>query len=74
MQDEELVTAAELQRRGILKAGVAYLMARAGVIPCYAVGIKKRGVRFLVPEVLAALRRPTASPEPAEVKVRRGQT
>lgn len=57
----ELVTAAELERLGILTKGTAYRMARAGQIPCYAVGIEKRGIRLKVAEILMALRRPTKS-------------
>jgi hypothetical protein len=56
----ELVSAAELEKRGILPKGTAYRMAKAGLIPSYAVGIKKGGKRFRVEEVLAALRRPAA--------------
>ena len=55
---EELVSAGTLEQRGILPKGTAYRMAAAGQIPSYSVGTKGRGVRFRVPEVLAALRRP----------------
>ena len=54
----ELVSAATLEQRGIMPKGTAYKMAKAGQLPSYAVGAKGRGVRFNVPEVLAALRRP----------------
>ena len=56
--EHELVTAADLEARGILKKGTAYRMAKQGRIPSYAVGIRGFGVRFRVEEVLAALRRP----------------
>jgi len=56
---EPLQTATELERAGILKRGSAYKLAKAGIIPSYAVGPKQTGVRFRRSEVLAALRRPT---------------
>ena len=55
---EELVSAATLEERGILKKGTAYKMQKAGLLPAYFCGKKRRGVRFRVEEVLAALRRP----------------
>jgi hypothetical protein len=58
MVDHELVTAAGLERRNILKRATAYKMAQKGQIPYFVVGTKGRGVRFDVEEVLAALRRP----------------
>jgi len=57
----ELVTAAVLEQRGILRKSTAYKMAQAKLLVAYKVGAKGRGVRFKVDEVLAALRRPTAS-------------
>jgi hypothetical protein len=33
-----------------------YRMAKGGLIPCYKVGPKRRGVRFVAVEVLAALK------------------
>jgi hypothetical protein len=57
----ELVSAAVLEGRGILRKGTAYRMAKAGQIPSYAAGMKRRGVRFRVEEVLAALRRPVTA-------------
>lgn len=64
---QELLSAVDLERRGILSKGTAYRMAKLGLIPSYAVGPKGRGVRFRAEEVLAALRRParTAAEEPA---------
>lgn len=53
---ERLVTVSELVRRGILKRGAAYGMARAGLIPIYRVGRTRRGIRFRVGEVIDALR------------------
>ena len=60
----ELVTAADLEARGILKKGTAFRMAKAGLLPAYYCGTKKRGVRFSVAEVLAAMRRPVRVGEP----------
>jgi hypothetical protein len=56
MQDCELVTAAVLQERGILKKGTAYRMAKLNLIPFAKVGPKRKGIRFSPAEVLAALR------------------
>lgn len=53
----ELVTAAELEARGILKRGTAFRMVRNGLLPAYRVGVTGRGLRFSVPEVVSALRR-----------------
>ncbi|MCS6304898.1 MAG: helix-turn-helix domain-containing protein [Nitrospira sp.] len=57
----ELVSAKELEARGILSKATAYKMARAGKIPSYAIGTEGRGVRFRVEEVLSVLRRPAVS-------------
>lgn len=62
-RQRELVTAAELEALGILSKTTAYKAARLGQIPSYAVGIKGRGVRFRIEEVLAALRRPLPLPD-----------
>ena len=58
---QELISAADLEQRGIMPKGTAYKMAKAGLIPSYFCGTKGRGVRFSVSEVLAALRRPLAN-------------
>ena len=58
MTKEELVTAAELEKRGILKKGTAYRMAKLKLIPCSYVGPKRGGIRLSPSEVLAALRQP----------------
>jgi excisionase family DNA binding protein len=58
----ELVSATVLERRGILRKGTAYRMVRAGLLPAYKCGVKGRGVRFKVSEVLEALRQPVVSP------------
>lgn len=57
---EELVSASELDERHILSKGTAYKMSALGLIPSYRIGCKKRGVKFRVSEVLAALRGPLA--------------
>lgn len=54
----ELISAAELERRGILRKGTAYRMVKRGLLPHYAVGPKNSGIRFQVDEVLTTLRRP----------------
>jgi len=62
MTDEHrLVTADELEQLGILRRGTAFRMAKAGLLPSFQCGVKGRGVRFRVDEVLTALRRPVAS-------------
>jgi hypothetical protein len=55
---EPLVSANELEAKGLLKKSSAYRLARQGVIPSYMVGPSQTGVRFRVSEVLGALRRP----------------
>lgn len=60
MVQPELVTAAVLEERGILKRGTAYRMVKAGKIPHYVVGMRTRGIRFKIDEVLATLRRPSS--------------
>ena len=59
MTEQGLVTAAELEQRGILKKSTAYRMAKLKLIPCAYVGVRRRGVRFSPAEVLQALRQPT---------------
>jgi hypothetical protein len=58
MNSDQLVTAQELETRGVMKRGTAYRMAEAGKLPHYVIGCRGRGIRFRVDEVLAALRRP----------------
>jgi hypothetical protein len=53
-----LVTATFLRDTIGLPTGTTYRLARLGLIPCYRTGLKMRGVRFCVEEVLAALRQP----------------
>lgn len=63
MNSDQLVTAQELEARGVMKKGTAYRMAKAGKLTHYAVGCNGGGIRFRVDEVLAALRRPMAGEE-----------
>lgn len=58
MNSEQLVTAQELEARGIIKKGTAYKMVKAGKLIHYKVGCVGGGIRFRVDEVIAALRRP----------------
>lgn len=58
MNSDQLVTAHELEARGIIKKGTAYKMVKAGKLIHYKVGCVGGGIRFRVDEVLAALRRP----------------
>ena len=58
MNSDQLVTAQELEARGIIKKGTAYKMVKAGKLIHYKVGCVGGGIRFRVDEVLAALRRP----------------
>jgi hypothetical protein len=60
MNSEQLVTAQELEARGIIKKGTAYKMVKAKKLVHYKVGCAEGGIRFRVDEVLAALRRPAA--------------
>lgn len=61
MNDEPLVSARILEEKQILPKGSAYRLAKQGLIPCFSVGAKKRGVRFRISEVVTALRRPGGS-------------
>ncbi len=58
MNDEPLVSARTLEEKQILPKGSAYRLAKQGIIPCFSVGAKGRGVRFRISEVVNALRRP----------------
>ena len=53
-----LVSALDLERLGVLKTHAAYLLAKEGRIPHYRIGQRLGGIRFIVSEVLDALRRP----------------
>jgi hypothetical protein len=61
MNDEPLVSARTLEEKQILPKGSAYKLAKQGLIPCFSVGAKGRGVRFRISEVVEALRRPAFS-------------
>lgn len=63
MNSDQLVTAQELEARGIIKKGTAYKMVKAGKLIHYKVGCVGGGIRFRVEEVLAALRRPAMTQE-----------
>jgi len=58
MTDQELVTAAGLEQRGILKKGTAYRMAKLDLIPFCKVGPRRGGIRFSPTDVLNALKQP----------------
>lgn len=60
MNSDQLVTAQELETRGVMKRGTAFRMVAAGKLPHYVVGCRGRGIRFRIDEVLAALRRPAS--------------
>ena len=57
-----LVTAETLQKETAIKKGTSYRLAKRGLIPSYKVGPRLHGVRFIITEVLAALRRPAPAP------------
>lgn len=58
MNSDQLVTAQELEARGVMKKGTAFKMVKAGKLVHYRVGCHGGGIRFRVDEVLAAIRRP----------------
>ena len=60
---QPLVKARELERFGVSKHS-AYVLARSGLLPHYKVGKKRNGIRFIVSEVLAALRSVPNEAEP----------
>lgn len=59
MTNKRLVKASILEADYGIPRGSVYKLARNGLIPCYKVGPKLSGVRFVVEEVLEALRRPS---------------
>lgn len=69
MNDEPLVSARALEEKGILPKGSAYRLAKQGIIPCFSVGAKGRGVRFRISEVVNALRRPGFNVESGAVAI-----
>ena len=69
MEEEKvLVSASVLDKIGILRKSTAYRMAKSGKIPSYVVGEREGGVRFVIAEVLAALRRPAMQHDSGAVK------
>lgn len=54
--DEQLVTALELERTMRIPRVTTYRMVRASLLPYYRLGVGRRGLRFKPAEVLAALR------------------
>ncbi len=58
MTDKRLVKASILESDYGIPRGTVYKLARTGMVPCYKVGPKRTGVRFIVDEVLSALRQP----------------
>lgn len=70
MGDKRLVKASALEAAHGLPKGSIYRLARQGVIPSYRVGPKLSGVRFVVEEVLDALRRPLAEESCSRKEVR----
>lgn len=60
LNSDQLVTAQELEARGVMKKGTAYRMASKSQLPHYRLGCAGGGIRFRVDEVLAALRRPAS--------------
>ncbi|ULA59811.1 MAG: hypothetical protein LZF60_160141 [Nitrospira sp.] len=61
LSERQLVGAAQLEKASGLKRRQAYSMAAAGLIPFYRVGRTRRGIRFRLDEVLAALRQPAVT-------------
>ena len=61
-QERKLVTAEAVESIGIRRSTL-YRMVKEGKVPCYKTGVKGRGVRFDVDEVLAALRQPAKQPD-----------
>jgi len=58
MIEKRLVKASTLESDYGIPRGSVYKLARTGMVPCYKVGPKRTGVRFIVDEVLSALRQP----------------
>ena len=60
--DKRLVDAGTLEKEHAIPKGTSYRLARSGLIPSYRIGPRLHGVRFIVEEVLDALRRPAPAP------------
>jgi excisionase family DNA binding protein len=56
-----LLTARQLCEAEGIPAGTVYRLAKAGLIPAYRVGAKRRGIRFDAAEVRAAIRQPAVA-------------
>ena len=54
----ELLSARQLEERGVMRRGTAFRMAKIGRLPFYRVGVAGGGIRFRLDEVLNALRAP----------------
>lgn len=61
MNDDGLVSADDAARALGMGVGSLYKLARAGKVPSYSVGPRLSGVRFSIPELKQALRRPVAA-------------
>ena len=64
MTEKNLVMARPAARAAAMGTGSLYRMAREGLVPFYRIGPKGKGIRFCLPELLAALRRPVVASEP----------
>jgi hypothetical protein len=51
-----LENAKAIERKHGIKVRSMYEMAKLGIIPCYRVGPKRTGIRFVASEVLEALK------------------
>ena len=58
MSSDNLVTVKEAAEAVGMGVGSLYRLAKAGIVPSYAVGPRRSGVRFSIAELKAALRRP----------------
>ena len=58
MTQKKLVSASVLEMEVGLPKSTSYRLAKRALIPSYKVGPKMTGVRFIVAEVLEALRTP----------------
>ena len=60
---DELLSAKQLEERGVMRNSTAFRMAKIGRLPFYRVGVAGGGIRFRLDEVLNALRAPVLRAE-----------
>ena len=63
-----LRSAKDMEREYAIPRRTSYFLAKQGLVPCYRVGRKGRGLRFNPQEVLNALRQKRSAPVEEKVE------